>query len=95
MQLSVLVDGVVAATLPFGGASAVAALVEGEPEAEEGEPAQQAVHSFVLSFNSAGYDAVTGEPDYMNGEHTISAALMVAGSDEPLGSGLHARRIRQ
>ena len=63
---------------------------EGELEAPEGErEAQQAVHSFVLSFNSAGYDAVTGEPTYMNGEHTISAALMVAGSDEPLGSGIH------
>ena len=92
-QLSVLVDGVVAAILPFGGASAVAA-AEGELEAPEGErEAQQAVHSFVLSFNSAGYDAVTGEPTYMNGERTISAELMVASSDEPLGSGLHAREF--
>ena len=84
-QLSVLVDGVVAVNLPFGGASAVAA--------SQDEPAQQAVHAFVLSFNSAGYDAVTGVPDYMNGEHTISAELMVASSDEPLGSGLHAREF--
>ena len=85
VQLSVLVDGVVAATLPFGGASAVAA--------SQDEPAQQAVHAFVLSFNSAEYDAVTGVPTYMNGEHTISAELMVASSDEPLGSGLHAREF--
>ena len=82
MQLSVLVDGVVAAILPFGDISAVAA--------PQDEPAQQqAVHAFVLSFNSAEYDAVTGEPTYMNGERTISAALMVAGKDEPYRSGVH------
>ena len=86
MQLSVLVDGVVAATLPFGGISAVAA--------PQDEPAQQqAVHAFVLSFNSAEYDAVTGEPAYMNGERTISAELMVAGKDEPYRSGAHAREF--
>ena len=93
MQLSVLVDvdGVdemVAATMPFpGGASAVAAVAA--PEGEEGErEQQQAVHPFHLSFNSDEY-AVTGKPTYMNGEHTISAVLMVAGSDEPVESGIH------
>ena len=86
MQLSVLVDGVVAAILPFGDISAVAA--------PQDEPAQQAaVHAFVLSFNSAEYDAVTGEPTYMNGERTISAELMVAGKDEPYRSGAHAREF--
>ena len=86
MQLSVLVDGVVAAILPFGDISAVAA--------PQDEPAQQqAVHAFVLSFNSAEYDAVTGEPAYMNGERTISAELMVAGKDEPYRSGAHAREF--
>ena len=86
MQLSVLVDGVVAAILPFGGISAVAA--------PQDEPAQQqAVHAFVLAFNSAGYDAVTGEATYMNGERTISAELMVAGKDEPYRSGAHAREF--
>ena len=86
MLLSVLVDGVVADTLSFtGGASAVAA--------PQDEPAQQAVHPFVLSFNSAEYDAVTGEPTYLNGERTISAELMVAGSDEPITSGFHAREF--
>ena len=86
MQLSVLVDGVVAAILPFGDIAAVAALQD--------EPAQQqAVHAFVLSFNSAEYDAVTGEPTYLNGERTISAELMVAGKDEPYGSGAHAREF--
>ena len=82
MQLSVLVDGVVAAILPFGDISAVAA-------PQDGPAQQQAVHAFVLSFNSAEYDAVTGEPTYMNGERTISAELMVAGKDEPYGSGAH------
>ena len=98
MQLSVLVDGVdgmVAATLPFGGsASAVAAVAA--PEGEEGEQEQQqAVHSFELSFNSAEYDDVTGDPTYMNGKHTISAVLMVAGagSDERVESGIHDREF--
>ena len=100
MQLSVLVDGVdgmVAATLPFGGsASAVAAVAVAAPEGEEGEQEQQqAVHSFELSFNSAEYDDVTGDPTYMNGEHTISAVLMVAGagSDERVESGIHDREF--
>ena len=84
-QLSVLVDGVVAEILSFEGASAVAA--------SQDEPAQQAVHPFVLSFNSADYDAVTGEPTYMNGKRTISAELMVVGSDEPIESGFHPREF--
>ena len=84
-QLSVLVDGVVAEILSFEGASAVAA--------SQDEPAQQAVHPFVLSFNSAEYDAVTGEPTYMNGKRTISAQLMVVGSDEPIESGFHPREF--
>ena len=92
-QLSVLVDGLVVDTLAFGGASMVA-MVAAAPEGEEGErAAQQAAHTFVLSFNSAEYDAVTGEPTYMNGEHTISARLMVASSDEPIESGFHAREF--
>ena len=89
-QLSVLVDGLVVDTLAFGGASMVAAA----PEGEEGErAAQQAVHPFVLSFNSADYDTATGEPTYMNGEHTISAKLMVASSDEPIESAFHVREF--
>ena len=38
---------------------------------------------------------VTGDPTYMNGEHTISAVLMVAGagSDEPVESGIHDREF--
>ena len=86
MQLSVLVDGVVAATMPFDDISAVAA--------PQDEPAQtHGVYDFPLSFNSAGYDAVTGTPTYMNGERTISAELMVAGKDEPYRSGAQAREF--
>ena len=89
-QLSVLVDEVVAEILSFDGASVVAAA----PEGEEGErAAQQAVHTFDLSFNSAHYDTLTGVPTYMNGERTISAKLMVASSDEPIESGFHAREF--
>ena len=73
-------------TLAFGGASMVAAA------SQDGRAAQQAVHPFVLSFNSADYDTL-GVPTYMNGEHTISAQLMVASSDEPIGSGFHAREF--
>ena len=62
------------------------AAAEGELEGAEGErEAQQAVHPFVLSFNSAEYNA-EGEPAYMNGERTISAELVVTSSDEPFGS---------
>ena len=93
-QLSVLVDGVVADTMAFGGASVVAAVVAAAPEGEEGErAAQQAVHPFDLSFNSAHYDTLTGVPTYMNGERTISAKLMVASSDEPIESGFHVREF--
>ncbi len=89
-KLSVLVDGVVAEIRSFDGASVVAAA----PEGEDGErAAQQAVHPFVLSFNSAEYDEVTGEPTYMNGERMISAKLMVASSDEPIESGSHPREF--
>ena len=90
-QLSVLVDGVVAVSRTYGGGASV---VVAAPEGEEGERvAQQAVHPFVLSFNSADYDALTGVPTYMNGERTISAELMVASSDEPLESGGHPREF--
>ena len=90
-QLSVLVDGVVAVSRTYGGGASVVAAA---PEGEEGErAAQQAAQAVVLSFNSAAYDAVTGVPKYMNGERTISAELMVVGSDEPLESGDHPREF--
>ena len=84
-QLSVLVDDVVAEIRSFEVASLVAA--------SQDEPAQQAVHPFELSFNSAHYDPLTYVPTYMNGERTISAKLIVASSDEPIGSGFHPREF--
>ena len=91
MQLSVLVDGVVAVSRTYGGGASVVAAA---PEGEEGErAAQQAARAIVLSFNSEHYNTATGEPTYMNGEHTISAELMVASSDEPIKSGFHVREF--
>ena len=49
------------------------------------EPAAQAIHAFTLSFKSDDYDASTGSPAYMNGDHEISMQLKVAGS-EPIPS---------
>ena len=87
MQLSVLVDGVVAVSRTYGGGASVVAAA---PEGEEGErAAQQAARAVELSFNSAAYDTDTGVPKYLNGERTISAELTVVGSDEPLKSGGH------
>ena len=87
MQLSVLVDGVVAVSRTYGGGASVVAAA---PEGGEGErAAQQAARAIVLSFNSDAYDTDTGVPKYLNGEHTISAELTVVGSDEPIESGGH------
>ena len=91
MQLSVLVDGVVAVSRTYGGGASVVAAA---PEGEEGErAAQQAARAVVLSFNSAAYDTDTGVPKYLNGERTISAELTVVGSDEPLESGGHPHKF--
>ena len=69
-MLSLLVDGAVVAHQSFGGGMGMAP--------PEDEAAEQAVHSFTLSFNSSGYGD-DGTPDYMNAEHTISAELQIAG----------------
>ena len=70
-ELSVFVDGEIVATQAFGTGMALAP--------PEDEAAEQAVHSFTLAFDTDGYDPATGAPDYPNGEHTISAELIVAG----------------
>ena len=70
-ELSVFVDGEMVATQAFGTGMALAP--------PEDEAAEQAVHSFTLAFDTDGYDPATGAPDYTNGEHTISAELIVAG----------------
>ena len=72
-QLSVLVDGEVVASQSFGSPAMAAP--------EDDAVAEQAVYDFTLSFDSDGYDVHGGQVDvdYMNGEHTISAELQIAG----------------
>ena len=70
-RLSLLVDGEEVAFQTFGGPAMAAP--------EDGTAARQAVYRFTLSFDTDGYDALTGAPKYLNGEHTISAELRVAG----------------
>ena len=67
-ELSLLVNGEVVAHQSFG--------VAATPALDE--PAEQSagIHTFTLSFNSAGYDD-HGHPDYLNVEHTISAELEI------------------
>ena len=77
MGLSLLVDGEVAAHQSFGMAATPAM----------DEPAEQAAPlNFTLSFNSAEYNRETGAVTYLNGDHTISAQLLVAGSENPVSS---------
>ena len=73
-QLSVLVDGEVVASQSFGTSMGMT------PEAEDAA-AEQAVHEFTFSFDSDAYEPHGDHTDvaYMNGEHTISAELQVAG----------------
>ena len=70
-RLSLLVDGEEVAFQTFGGPAM------GVPE--DGTAARQAVYRFTLSFDTDAYDALTGAPRFLNGEHTISAELRVAG----------------
>ena len=65
-EVALLVDGEVVSSQSFGAAMTAA----------DDDAAEQAVHAFTLSFNSAGY-AADGTPNYMNGEHTISAELEI------------------
>ena len=69
-QLSILVDGKVVDSPSFGSSMGTAP--------PEEEPAEQAIYAFTLSFDSGEYDG-DGTASYMNGGHTISAELQVAG----------------
>ena len=77
-QLSVLVDGEVVAYQSFG--TSMGGDMGMTPEAEDAA-AEQAVHEFTFSFDSDAYEEHGDHTDvaYMNGEHTISAELQVAG----------------
>ena len=65
-EVALLVDGEVVSSQSFGAAMTAA----------DDDAAEQAVHAFTLSFNTAAYDD-HGHPDYMNGEHTISAEVEI------------------
>ena len=74
-ELSLLVDGEVVDAQSFGSSMDMGMGMTPEPE-DTDAAAEQAVHAFTLSFNSAEYDD-HGHPDYTNGEHTISAELEI------------------
>ena len=69
-MLSLLVDGEVVESQSFGSSMGMS-----PPD----EAAEQAPYNFTLSFDSHDHDPETGAPVYMNGEHTISAELQIAG----------------
>ena len=69
-EVALLVDGEVVASQSFGSS------MDMGMAPPEDDAAEQAVHAFTLSFNTAGY-AADGTPDYTNGEHTISATLEI------------------
>ena len=73
-RLSLNVDGMEVDAQDFGTAAA--------------DDAEQTVHTFTLSFNSAGYEEHGDhiDVDYMNGEHSIQALLKIAGRDDALMS---------
>ena len=68
-EVALLVDGEVVASQSFGSDMDMGM-------APPDDAAEQAVHAFTLSFNSAAYDD-HGHPDYTNAEHTISATLEI------------------
>ena len=73
-KLSLNVDGMEVDAQDFGTAAA--------------DDAEQTVHTFTLSFNSAAYEEHGDHIDvaYMNGEHSIQALLKIAGRDDALMS---------
>ena len=73
-KLSLNVDGMEVDAQDFGTAAA--------------DDAEQTVHEFTLSFNSAAYEEHGDHTDvaYMNGEHSLQALLTIAGRDEALMS---------
>ena len=71
-RLSLLVDGEEVAHRSFADPPAT--------PPEDGAAATQAVDVFTLPLETDAYDAGTGSPQFMNGEHTISAELRVTGA---------------
>ena len=76
-KLTLYVDGVEVDSQDFGVPASEPA---DEPETED-DPAMaaaQQVFEFELGFNSAAYDD-SGNPAYMNGDHTVSVGLQITG----------------
>ena len=87
-RLSLLVDGEMVAYQSLGNRAMAAP--------EDDAAAEQAVHDFTLAFDSDGYDAESGAPDYMNGDHTIAAELQIAGgmmADGMTGHETHSSNV--
>ena len=82
-QVGITVDGEIVSYQDFGGGMMMAPLADDEP-------AEQAIAvEFTLSFDSAEYDEA-GVPKFMNGDHVVTAGVLVEGSMEPiLSNSLH------
>ena len=74
-QVGIAVDGEIVDYQSFGGGMMMAPA--------DDEPAEQAAAVFTLSFDSGEYDE-TGVPKYMNGDHVVTAGVLVEGSMEPI-----------
>ncbi|MDE0082090.1 MAG: Ig-like domain-containing protein [Gammaproteobacteria bacterium] len=75
-QVGIAVDGEIVSYQSFGGTMTAPA---------DDEPAEQAGGAiFTLSFESDAYDVATGAPSYMNGDHVLTAGILVEGSMEPI-----------
>ncbi len=74
-QVGIAVDGEIVSYQSFGGGMMMAPV--------DDEPAEQAPAEFNLSFESHEYDEM-GVPKYMNGDHVITAGVLVEGSMEPI-----------
>jgi hypothetical protein len=76
-QVGIAVDGEIVDYQSFGGGMMMAPT--------DDEPAEQAGNAiFTLSFDSAEYDE-TGGPKYMNGDHVLTAGILVEGGGmEPI-----------
>ena len=73
-KLTLYVDDVEVDSQEFGGPASA----PGDAEGDDPELAAQQVIEFELGFNSEAYDE-SGNPAYMNGDHTLSVGLQIAG----------------
>ena len=88
--LELLVDGEAVAHQSFTGTGGMAAA-----PVDDDAAAEQGVLQTVLSVNTAAYEVVdgVGAPDFLNGDHVISARLTLAGADMMAGVALISNEI--